>query len=422
MVELLPLRGLRFDPRRVGDLGAVLAPPFDQISEADQAALYDRSPWNVVRLERSRAEPGDDESRNGYTRAAETLREWTREGVLRRDSAPRLYFLEQEFAHGGRRLLRRSLFGRVRLEPWEKAVVRPHETTLSKPREDRLRLLRALRVQVSPVFSLFADDGGEIGRVVAGATGSALAETIDAAGDRHRLSAIDDPKAHASLERLFAGKTVTIADGHHRYETGLAFLGERREGAPAWTGGEPENFVMMGLAAVDDPGLVVRPFHRIVKRALPPDFRERLSRSFRVEECRVSSAPELLSRLAAERLAAPVFGLWDGAGFALLHPSGKSPDSRLDVDLLHRHLLEPILGITPEDVARGGAVEFTMDGEKAVGAVRSGRGAAAFLLHPTPAREVLLAADEGRRMPPKSTAFFPKLPTGLVLHPLDGAS
>jgi uncharacterized protein (DUF1015 family) len=411
VVELRPLRGLRYDLRRVGDAGAVLAPPFDTISPKEREALEARSPWNVVRLEKPRAEPGDDGARNAYTRAAETLRAWLRDGILVRDASERLFLHEQEFEHGGARHLRRSLVSRIRLSPAEKGGVRPHEGTLAAPKEDRLRLLRALEVQASPIFGLYADEDGAVSCLLDAFAGPPLVAADDAAGQRHRLRPIDGAEAHASLAEHFRPKTLTIADGHHRYETALAFCAERKAAASGWSGEEPGNFVMMGLTATEDPGLLVLPFHRIVKRPPPPDFLARLAPRWHVAGERPRApAAELLRWLAEEGRGRTAIGFHDGRVFRALVSTDPAP--RLDVDRLHEDLLAPFFGITAEEVARREAIDFTMDAEEALRAPLS------FLLHPTPARAVIDAAEAGRKMPPKSTAFFPKLPTGLVLHPL----
>ncbi len=417
LVELRPLRGLRYDLARVGDAGRVLAPPFDVLSPKEQEALYAASPFNVVRLEKPIAEPGDDEVRNAYTRAAETLRDWLRDGILVRDAGERFFLHEQEFEHGGRRYSRRSLLARVRLAPAEKGGVRPHETTLAAPKEDRLRLLRALRVQVSPIFSLYSDPDGAVEGVLDASAGPPLLEAKDLAGHLHRLRPIDGARAHHSVLELFGGKTLTIADGHHRYETARAYRAEREAAAPTGSKEAPENFVLMGLTAAEDAGLVVLPFHRLVKRAPPPDLLARLAPRWRIaRESARGTAAEILRALAPPEARGGSIGLYDGRVLRILEPAEVAP--RLDVDRLHAGLLEPLLGITPEEIARREAIDFTMDAEAALRAVEEGRATLAFLLHPTPSSVVVQAAEAGRTMPPKSTAFYPKLPTGLVLHPL----
>src|SRR5262245_45853843 len=282
MVELRPLRGLRYDLARIGDAGRVLAPPFDVLSPKDQEALYAASPHNVVRLEKPVAEPGDDEARNAYTRAADTLKTWLREGILVRGAGARFFLHAQESEHAGHRYSRRSLLARVRLAGAEKGGVRPHETTLAAPKEDRLRLLRALHVQVSPIFSLYSDPDGAVGGVLDASAGTPLLEAKDLAGHLHRLRPIDGARAHHSVLELFGGKTLTIADGHHRYETARAYRAEREAVAPTGSKGAPENFVLMGLTATEDPGLVVLPFHRLVKRPPPPDLLARLAPRWRI--------------------------------------------------------------------------------------------------------------------------------------------
>ncbi|HTE86384.1 MAG TPA: DUF1015 domain-containing protein [Dehalococcoidia bacterium] len=437
MADLRPLRGLRYQERIAGDLGAVLAPPYDVISGDTQRALYDRGPYNVVRLEYG--VEAEDTGASRYQAAAATLAGWRRKGVLATDPMPGLYLYEQGFQHDGRAYRRRSIIGRVRLEPWEAGVILPHEHTLAGPKRDRLRLLQACRTDVSPVFGLYRPDGGRALSVCEpAATIAPLVDAIDIAGQRHRLWPVEDPHAIEAVARQFASRTLYIADGHHRYETALHYRDEQRSASPAWTGEEPENFVLMALTAADDPGLLILPIHRLVRPVTPQaGLLEALSATFDVlaegrPEALNASSAQLLERLRAEGSRRPVFGclglseelvliaLRESDAVAKQMPLGHSDAwRRLGVNLLQYGILEPLLGIDIDTVRAGGHVEFTESAEEARAEVRSGGFPLAFLLNATRPEEIFAVADAGDRMPQKSTYFYPKLGTGLVLYAMD---
>ena len=441
MAEIRPFRGLRYQLSHVRDLATVISPPYDVISPQEQRGLYARSPYNVVRLEFGVERPSDSDTDNRYTRAAADLRRWAAEGILVYDERPALYVYDQEFRHRGALYRRRCLLARVRLEEWAAGVVRPHENTMARPKEDRLNLLRATRANLSPVLALYRDQD----RRIAQALDEALADKAPAAvaelgDDRHTLWAIDDEAALAPLTGLFESQPLYVADGHHRYETALNYRKERREARPAWTGDEPENFALLGLTADEDPGLLVLPIHRLVQ--LPPleeDPLQLLARYAAVE--RVDGATgepdaaleRLLSVMAERGRSASAFGLSlpgddrlflvtvdDAAGLVhRLCPDCPTEWRNLDVAVLHFALLGMVLRINPDPIEEGGSVATVDDAREACQAVRDGRYSAAFLLNPVPVAQVLAIADAGRRMPRKSTFFHPKLATGLVINTLD---
>ena len=433
MAEVLPFRGLRYAET---DLSALICPPYDVISPAEQQELYRRSPLNVVRLECGEARPHDGPSENRYTRAAATLREWLDRRILVRDALQSFYVHDQRFEHEGRRLTRRGLFARVRLHDWDEGPIRPHEHTLSQPKEDRLQLLRATRLNISPIMALYRDEDARVrGAVDAAGVEARLLATARSEGEEHDIHRIDDDATTSSLAALFRDKTLYVVDGHHRYETALAYLKERRSQARTWTGDEPENFVLMALVAREDPGLLVLPTHRLLKGvSVPDDLPARLERSFVVED--VSDVardwPELRSLLAAksEELAAFALAMDDGrrviaqardaASIADDVPADAPASWRsLDAAVLQEVVLRGILGIDQQRAAADGSMAFTHDGDEALRLVASGAYGLVFLLRPTPVDGVLALADAGERMPQKSTYFHPKLPAGLVMNPLD---
>ena len=440
MAEIRPFRGLRYQAGQVGDLARVIAPPYDAISLAEQRALHARSPHNIVRLEYGEARDDDSEANNRYTRAAATLAQWLASGVLVQDETPAFYVYDQEFEHGGARYRRRTLLTRVGLEEWAKGTVRPHEHTLAHPKEDRLRLLRACRANVSPVFALYRDPQGVISSAlqdaVSGRTPLAAAEQDKA---KHALWPLTEERLQRWLEQQLAPATLYIADGHHRYETALAYRDERRAVAASWTGQEAENFVLAGLTAAEDPGLLILPIHRLVQLPQVNDsILERLRQHLAVEEVTPAqshgqAAPHRLLALVAERgRSATAFGLcWPGERLFLLTaqdpqglvarfcPECPAQWRTLDVALLEFALLRTILEIDPKRIEEGGAVAIAPDAHEAWQAVQARRYSAAFLLNPVPVEKVLAIADAGQRMPPKTTFFHPKLATGLVINRLD---
>jgi len=441
LAEIRPFCGLRYQVSRAGDLAAIISPPYDIISPQEQRALYARSPYNVVRLEFGRESPSDSETDNRYTRAAADLRRWQAEDVLAYDQRPALYVYDQEFGHQGTPYRRRCLLARVRLEEWTAGVVRPHENTMARPKEDRLHLLRATRANLSPVLALYRDQDQRIAQTLDEAlAGKAPAAVAEIGGDRHTLWAIDDEGALARLTGFFESLPLYVADGHHRYETALSYRKERREAGPAWTGDEPDNFTLIGLTADEDPGLLVLPIHRLVQ--FPPldeDPLQTLARYAAVERVdgatdEPDAALERLLALMAERgRSASAFGLClpgdervflvtveDAAGLVhRLCPDCPTEWRNLDVAVLHFALLGMVLRINPDPIEEEGSVTTIDDAREAYQAVRDGRYSAAFLLNPVPVAQVLAVADAGRRMPRKSTFFHPKLATGLVINTLD---
>jgi uncharacterized protein (DUF1015 family) len=444
--SIRPFRALRYSRELVEDLAAVVAPPYDVISPDEHRRLLARDPRNVVRLDLPEDEPGDPEDER-YRRAAHTLSAWRSDGTLRRDVRPALYPYEQTYRVPGtnRHATRRGVFARVVLEPFgPTSGIRAHERTLAEPREDRYRLLRATSVNTSPVVGLGEDRTGLVPGWLREVTGTApIAELVDDGGVVHRLwmtaAGADeerDTTIAAVCERLGAN-AITLADGHHRYETALRFSEERRLGPaleeePAWA-----EILMLILEPEEGP-LTVLPTHRVLL-GLPE----------RAVEAFVSRAPELFEverGLSRERLLGAFdgsagarggegrMGLWTRDGGAILHagraafepwlPAGGSALRRLDVTLASV-AIERLGGIDAAAVAEG-RIAYTMDAAEAIDWVEAGAAptgtqpaSAALLLEPTPASEIVAVAADGDVMPQKSTYIYPKALTGLVINPLE---
>jgi uncharacterized protein (DUF1015 family) len=433
MADFRPFRALRYRPDAAGKIDGVLAPPYDVIDGAEQAALHARSPYNVIRLELAEGRPDDNEQSNRYTRAAAALAEWRAKAVLALDDKPAYYVYVQEFEHEGTRRRRTQVFGRLRLEPWDAHIVRPHEKTMAKPKEDRLQLLRHLRTNVSPVLALYRDESRRIANAIAG--GEPLVDATTPDGQRHTLFALTGDTPLRAIASELANAPLYILDGHHRYETALNYRDERRAQASTWSGEEPENFVLAAITSVDDPGLVLLPTHRLVR---PPDMVrdviERLSRYFNVVDTTPKSFDgtallRLLARVSAAGDSGTAFGalgleeqrlhlltLSDAAAARALMPDRSATWQSLDVNVLEYAVLRATLGI---DGGAGDVIDYTQDAAVALREVESGRWPLAFLLNATKIAQMIAVADAGEKMPAKSTYFWPKLATGLVLNSLE---
>jgi uncharacterized protein (DUF1015 family) len=419
-LEIAPLRGVLFDTAKAGPLDALLAPPYDAISAAEREALLARSPHNAVRLI---LPEGEGDAR--YQNAARIYRGWLSSGALRRDETPALYRYQQLFTAEGRSYTRTGFVGRVRLRRFEEGVVVPHERTMSAPKADRLKLARACGAWFSQVFGLYSDPSGAAEAAfdaVAAKPPDAEARTAD--GTTHRLWRLTDPQAQARLQAALAGARVYIADGHHRYETMLALRDE--------LGTEGAQYGPLFLCRMEDPGLAVLPTHRIVHSLEDFDL-PRVVRSaaelFTVDERPLADAAAVRAELASRGQRAPAFGLCSGGRLFFLSLRqdvdaaralpGPPVLSRLDVALLHALVLERILGIDRAAQEKQTNLRYVKDLAQALLDAQQPGVQAAFLLNPTRVADLKAVADAGEVMPQKSTWFYPKLASGLVIQPLD---
>jgi uncharacterized protein (DUF1015 family) len=397
MAVVRALTGVRYDPARVGDMAAVLAPPYDVISTEEQEALYARSPHNVVRLILPR-------ERERGAAAARTLREWIDARVLVSDPSPALYPYSQTFTLPDGEIRRRDgVLCRLRLEDFARGVVRPHERTLAAPKADRLAVLRATGANLSAIFALYSRSGERLWDLLGMEGAAPLVDVPAVGGASHQLWRVTDADAIARFTAALAPETLIIADGHHRYETALAYREERKT--------EPASHILAYVANMAEEGVVILPTHRLVRGPLRQGgaaLEARLRTCFTVEPLpagRPRVAGEIDCVLTDRRLrlrAAPAAT----ACVAHLPPTVRA----LDVAVLHGAVLEPLLDVHAE------TLEFTHDDGEAIGAVESGRAAAAFLLEPPSIAQVQAACAAGVLMPEKSTYFYPKLASGLVFQ------
>src|SRR5947207_14064424 len=435
MADIQPLQGIRYVSQAVGDLSQVVAPPYDVISEEAQARYYARNPYNIIRLELGRDEPDDTVLNNRYTRAATMLAEWRVQDILREDDAPRYYCYQQVFTYSGQTYTRTSLLARVRLEPWSARIVLPHEHTMAKPKDDRLKLLCACVTNLSPIMSLYDDPQGRMRRLLSSYTETAEVQITDEVNEIHRLHPITDEHQIALIQNFFSERQLYIADGHHRYETALNYHEEVRAMHRKLDPKDAANFVLMALTDVDDPGLLVLPTHRLLfglnQVALKMLTSQHLARYFTVYDPEEAEASHdvLLERLAKMGASQSSFVLstaqktWllslNEAGKARMGESSHSSAwNELDVAIAQTLILEDILGLKAEDMTAGTHIRYTRDAQQALGAVQTGEAQASLILNATRVRQICDVAIADDRMPQKSTYFYPKLFTGFVMNSL----
>lgn len=423
MADFRPFKALRYNPAVAGSPSDLVAPPYDVVSDADRNALYQRSEFNIARVDYGADQAGDDDGNNRYTRAKALLDDWRARGAMIVEETPALYVYDQEFMLHGERKVRRAVFGRLRLEEWEKGIVLPHEVTGATAKADRLKLLQATGVHMSPVMALYESEG------IPTIDNSSLGEPVlDAVlpNERHTLRPIEASAAAAFCAAL-ADRRLFIADGHHRYETGVNYRNERMSAASSWSGEEPENFIIAALVAADEPGLVVLPTDRVLNLPDPKvDLALSLGDLFELET--FQTLDELSAALEAQFKSKPAFGIVGPGSQGLTLATALDIDAvaaqtpedhtdawrRLDVTILHHALLKSLgFSETLENI------DYTEEHSHAAAAVEQGKWDAAFLLNPTPVDQVIAVAGGHDRMPRKSTFFYPKLGTGIVLLPLE---
>jgi uncharacterized protein (DUF1015 family) len=408
MADVVPFHGLRFDESKAGPLADLISPPYDVISDRDREALYARSPYNVVRVEEGVEEPSDTPTNNKYTRAKAALEDWTSTGVLKVDTSPAFYLHDHYFALGGQRIRRRGFLGALRLYQEGRGIVRPHERTFPKAKTDRLKLLRATRTNTSPVFGLFADEKGAVATALEAWMVRGPARMVADArirDERHMLWALDDRPVAEKLTAAFKEQRVYIADGHHRYETGLTYLKEQIDAAKIDFDEDSAHFTLAYLCALDDPGLRILGTHRIIHGA-DAAIEELVPRNFDATAIEPGAIADTQPGIVLVR---------NGTFTELIPKPGLDlsamPESwrTLPVAQAEELLIEPARKL-------GGEVTYEHDQDAAIAGARDG--ATAVLLRAVTADTLKKVADSWERLPQKTTYFYPKVPAGLVLRPL----
>jgi uncharacterized protein (DUF1015 family) len=438
MPQIQPFRALRYDLGHVGSLSDVVAPPYDVIDDQLRDQLYERHPANVIRLILNRDEPGDDNTSNRYTRAARFLRNWRREGLLMQEADPAIYVYHQVFEYEDRPRTRRGFMCRVRLERFGEGSIYPHEETHASAKEDRLKLTRACRTNLSQVFGLYPDPDNEAQELLEDAIRlQTPLEAVDHLKVTHRFWPVTDIQVIAAVEAAMESKPTFIADGHHRYETACNYRDELSANGPL-PNQHPANFVLMMCVGMSDPGMIVLPTHRMFRGVPPIDS----------DQLRTRLGPNLQCDLAGDgpEMAGPIwdriereadqgqFGLYcakdrrwivariTGAGRARMQQvaADRSADWQgLGVGMLHRLIIEDLLHLTnlpkPNYVH---LIDEVVEGLSTDDSPNPEYGLAALVM-PATIDHIRAISEHGERMPAKSTYFYPKLLSGLVFNPLD---
>ena len=421
MAEIQPLRTLRYEPRVVGALDLVTAPPYDVIDDADRATLAKKSPFNVVEIDLPRGENGGDP----YLHAQNTFEAWQQQGVLVREREPAIWALTQDYTGpDGKQRTRHGFLCRVRVEDYGPGRIRPHERTHPGPKEDRLRLTRATRANLSPIFSLFEDSEQAAWHALEPFTNEEpFGEATDPDGTVNKIWRVADPGAIESVQKTLSDRELLIADGHHRYETARVYAEE--------VGGEGEHrYVLMFLCSLSDPGLTIFATHRLLTDLSDDGRHAKLAETLERDFDSTPVAADDLEPAPGE--TGIVLGYLDRfddrpqrlrlkdqsiADAAL--PDKPEPYRRLDTAVLEAIVLKGALGMSEDDISHFHGLNYSKDAGDARAAVSDGRADAAFFMRATPVEQVREVAEAGESMPPKSTFFFPKVPTGLVFNPLE---
>jgi uncharacterized protein (DUF1015 family) len=433
MIRIAPFRGLFYNQKKVRDLSKVIAPPYDIISKDEQERLYKRSPYNFVRLDLN-------QEAGSYEAVAQTFNDWQSQGILERDGQAAIYFLSQRFKlKSGEQKERLGFFALVELQDFAGGEIRPHEKTHDAPKEDRLRLMLACHAQLSPIFALYAQPKESINRILSIAVEGMppWIEVEQDQGDHCRLWRIHDPGVIQKVQQEMRDQHLLIADGHHRYEATLQYRDLLRQQYGHWTGREPFNYIMAYCANMSDDNVVILPTHRLVRGYTHKPFLEledALQTYFYVEQHPKTpdGKASFLKTLKATAKKHRVIGVSfkRDPRYLILRLKNKrimqrlakdlsAPLRELDVSALHVLILEHILGMAPEQQESGDTIRYSQDEEEVLQALEKEEFQAAFLLNAPKAEEVLAIAAAGEKMPHKSTYFYPKLSSGLIVNKVD---
>ena len=420
MAVVIPFKGILFNPEKV-DVSTTMAPPYDIVTHDLKNELYKKSSCNIIRIDFGKDKDGDNEDENRYTRASKFFSDWLAEGILFRDPEPSFYCYEIRYEIHGEKKTTRGFLGVVRIEEIGKGSVHPHEMTYSKPKSDRLNILKYCSANTSPIFSMYSSEEKLASSILEDiSAGTPFIQADDGDCFQHCLWRISDTASIESIRQEMSGKDIFIADGHHRYETALAFKKEMEKAGVSNTGDEPFNYVMMFLSNMEEDGLTLLPTHRIVEIDSDIYIKETLGKHF---EIRKMSSEGISEERARSRMFQEMqqnvhtFGMFltnaDTYYTLSFNSSGLEADlpdclKNLDVTVLHKRIFEELLKIKH--------YEYEMDPDIAVERAKKGSFEAVFFLNSTKIRDVKEVALAGHRMPPKSTYFYPKLLTGMVLY------
>ncbi len=429
MVDIVPFPGYLYDQEKTGSIDQVIAPPYDVISPDDQESLYARSPYNVVRLILGKQSPDDTDQDNRYTRAAAVFSDWIASGVLIQDETPAFYVYSQDYEFQGKQLSRTGFFARVKVEDFSKGNICPHEFTLAKAKKDRTQLLETCRANFSPIFGLFSDPEGNVDKKLDTVKGENPLAIVEDGQVTHRFWRLKDAELMANIAESFQDKKITIADGHHRYETALSYH-------KAHSGDAPDSaHVMMFLTNLNSENMSIFPIHRVVRCPKNFDGKEFLSRIgeyFDVELITSGATADDISALlkhSGEGENEISFVVYLGKNNAhllklkdtknvvpFLQPDEPEDMQVLDVIQLHALVLRQLLHIDTKQTDHQQYMSYKVDMTVAMGMVESGEYHLAFFMNATKMDQVRRLAEKGIRLPQKATFFYPKLLSGLVIN------
>lgn len=440
MADVIPFNGILYNTEKTGSLANVTTPPYDVISEAEQIDFHNRHPKNIIRLILGVETEADGEKNNRYTRASAFFNEWIANGVLVQDRAPAFYLSAVEFTIGESVVRRFGIIACVRLEPFEKGIILPHEKTFSKVKSERLQLMKACHANFSPVFSLFPGKIDALSLIQkASLPAKAHSDFTDDKGHRHLLWKITDPALHGNISNAFKDKILYIADGHHRYETALNYRDWVSKNNPGFSASHPANFMMMYLCSMEDPGLIILPAHRLmtgVKESSLYGFEHKASDYFNITKIpydpvkHENTAGMFISELRSASLTNKIGVLIKNRNIfyilslkkqAFETKYGKElPESLmgLDVTVLTKLIIPDILGFDKAGFDNEKLIKYTSSDNDAIEQTISGNFDIAFILNSTKIEQVQRIAGEGLIMPRKSTYFYPKVITGQVINKL----
>jgi len=440
MAEVIPFKGILYNTEKISGLADVATPPYDVISQEEQINYHNRHPHNIIRLILGNETESDDEENNRYTRAAAFFNEWLTDDVLVQDNAPAFYLSSVEFSIEKRMIRRFGIIACVRLEPFEKGIILPHEKTFSKVKSERFQLMKACHANFSPVFSLFPGKIDSLSVLEKSAlSGTAHLDFTDDKGHRHLLWKITDPVIQENISNAYKDKVLYIADGHHRYETALNYREWVSINNPEFSEKHPANFIMMYLCSMEDPGLMILPAHRLLTGIIESNlsgFELKASRCFDITQILFDpKIPEKATRIFFSSLRSEsltnkigvliknrnIFYILSLKKQALETKLGSElPESlmRLDVTVLTKLILHEILGLDQTGFDNDKLITYTSSDNEAIEQISSGKFDIAFILNSTKIEQVQRIAGEGLIMPRKSTYFYPKVITGQVINKL----
>lgn len=441
MAEIIPFKGILYNPEKINDFAKVITPPFDVISKKDQQKFYESHPNNIIRLILGKSGQKDTSQNNRYTRAADQFNNWLSDGIITQDAKPAFYLTAIDFSFENKKVTRYGLIALIRLEPFEKGVVLPHEKTFSGVRSERLELMKACRANLSSIYSLYADRNHVFDLLKEAALNNEPDMNFtDESGILHRLWRITDENLHRHVFDSMKGSKIFIADGHHRYETALKYREYLSENDPDFNEDHPANYVMMYLCSMEDPGLVILPAHRMLREVDEPRLNTSIEKAENYFDIKTISFKEETFEKAREKfisglksdVSKNIIGIFvkSRREFYLLTLKPNAMEQKfgneipeslkyIDVTVLTRLIFMEILGFDRARLDNENIIGYSSIAEEAIKKVNAGKYDIAFILNPTRIEQVRRVAEEGLIMPRKATYFYPKVIVGQVLNKLD---